>query len=155
MWCVSKNRDRWAKCRARHAATWRQSSARRWRKEPGERYQSVERLSEDLRRYLDGSPVEARRNLFRYRAGKFIRRNRLLVTASVVVVLALAVGAGLAVWQARRAERRFQQVRGLAHSFLFDVDATLGKVPGTLPARQTIVRTALAYIENLAEEARG
>ena len=125
------------------------------RKEPGERYLSVERLSEDLRRYLDGAPVEARRNLFRYRAGKFIRRNRLLVTAAVAVVLALTVGAGLAIWQARRAERRFQQVRGLAHAFLFDIDSTLGNVPGTLPARQTIVRTTLSYIENLAQEARG
>ena len=125
------------------------------RKEPAERYRSVEQFSADLGRYLQSAPVEARRNLFTYRAGKFIQRNRLLVAASTIAVIALGVGTGLAIWQGRRAERRFHQVRGLAHSFLFDIEATLGKVPGSTKSRQMIVRTALSYLENLAQDSRG
>lgn len=45
------------------------------RKEPEHRYASVEQLSEDLGRYLDGFPVVARRGTRRYRTGKFIRRH--------------------------------------------------------------------------------
>ncbi|MCH9647531.1 MAG: serine/threonine-protein kinase [Deltaproteobacteria bacterium] len=61
--------------------------------EPDRRYGSVEQLSEDLRRYLEGRPVVARRSTFAYRASKFIRRNRVLSLAMVLLaalVLSLA-----------------------------------------------------------------
>src|SRR5262249_62036483 len=45
-------------------------------KDVGRRYGSVEQLSEDLRRHLAGLPVLARRDTWRYRAAKFLRRNR-------------------------------------------------------------------------------
>src|SRR6185436_4327410 len=61
------------------------------RKEPQRRYSSVEQFSEDLRRYLDGLPVIARRDTFSYRAGKFIRRNKFGVTAAAVIFLLLAL----------------------------------------------------------------
>ena len=43
------------------------------RKEPERRYQSVEQFSEDIRRYLTGCRSRARKDTFRYRAGKFVR----------------------------------------------------------------------------------
>ena len=61
------------------------------RKEPDERYSSVEALAEDIRRYRDGRPVLARRGSRRYRAMKFLRRHRLAVAAA-----AAALAAGLA-----------------------------------------------------------
>jgi serine/threonine-protein kinase len=62
------------------------------RKEPGERYASVEQLSEDLRRYLEGLPVIARRGSLRYRGAKFLRRNRTAVITAAVVLTSLLGG---------------------------------------------------------------
>ncbi|MDQ3798194.1 MAG: serine/threonine protein kinase, partial [Acidobacteriota bacterium] len=73
------------------------------RKEPSRRYQSVEQFAEDIRRHLEGLPIVARPNTFRYRAGKFVRRNRAGVLAAAFVVLSLAAGLGAALWQANLA----------------------------------------------------
>jgi tetratricopeptide (TPR) repeat protein len=62
------------------------------RKQPDERYASVEGLSEDIGNYLAGLPVKARVHSFRYRAGKFVRRNRWrLLTATAFFVLAVGL----------------------------------------------------------------
>ncbi|MCG8457877.1 MAG: serine/threonine protein kinase, partial [Holophagales bacterium] len=57
------------------------------RKEPQRRYASVEQLAEDLRRHLRGLPVRARPDTLGYRLGKFVRRNRRGVGASLVALL--------------------------------------------------------------------
>ena len=56
-------------------------------KEPGRRYTSAERLAGDVRRYLDGLPVQARPATAGYRLGKFVRRHRAGVRAATGVVL--------------------------------------------------------------------
>src|SRR5262249_56451161 len=88
------------------------------RKEPERRYASVEQLSEDIRRYLEGRPIIARPNTVRYRAGKFIRRNKAAVVAPPLVVATLIGGAVVTLWQAQvarrerdKAERRLNQGR--------------------------------------------
>src|SRR5207245_1756517 len=83
------------------------------RKEPERRYRSVEQFSEDIRRRLEGRPVIARDATIGYRAAKFVRRNRLALAAVTLVLLTLAGGVVAAKRQARRAERRFEQVRRL------------------------------------------
>jgi serine/threonine-protein kinase len=60
------------------------------RKEPRRRYSSADELSEDLRNYLRGLPVNARPNTLGYRTGKFVRRNKLLA-AFVSALFAFAV----------------------------------------------------------------
>ncbi|MEO1367346.1 MAG: serine/threonine-protein kinase, partial [Acidobacteriota bacterium] len=45
------------------------------RKEPGRRFESVDRLASDLRRFVGGRPVSAVPDRFGYRAGKWLRRN--------------------------------------------------------------------------------
>ncbi len=72
-------------------------------KEPSRRYASAEALAADLRRHLDGLPVEARPATAGYRARRFVRRHRLAVAAAAAVVVALVAGAGVALWQAREA----------------------------------------------------
>jgi serine/threonine-protein kinase len=62
------------------------------RKEPGARYTSVADLAADLRRVLDGRPVEARRANRRYLAARFVKRRW-----RIVLAVALAVPPGLAV----------------------------------------------------------
>jgi tetratricopeptide (TPR) repeat protein len=124
-------------------------------KEPARRYSSVEQLSEDIRRYLEGLPVLARPDTFAYRAGKFVRRNRLGLAAVAALILALTGGVVSSLHQARIAQARFQQVRKLANRFLFDFDAQIRDVPGTTKAREMLVTTALEYLDNLARDARG
>jgi serine/threonine protein kinase len=53
-------------------------------KETERRYQSVEALIRDLDHYLKGEPLEARPDTFRYRLGKFVRRNRRAVSAAAL-----------------------------------------------------------------------
>lgn len=77
------------------------------RKEPARRYQSVEKFSEDIRRYLDGLPVAARADTFTYRAGKFVRRHKFGVATIVLVLISLLGGIFTTARAARqaRAER--------------------------------------------------
>jgi serine/threonine protein kinase/tetratricopeptide (TPR) repeat protein len=67
------------------------------------RYRSVERLSTDVHRYLDGMPVSAQPDSAAYRLRKFVRRNSAGVAAAVTVALGVAIGVAVLVLQARRA----------------------------------------------------
>ena len=80
--------------------------AKALKKRPGERYTSAEAMADDLRRYLDQRPVRARADSLGYRARKFVSRNRAALGAATVAALAIVIGAGLAVWQARVAARQ-------------------------------------------------
>ena len=130
------------------------------RKEPERRYSSAENFAEDIRRHQQGLPVSARPNTFSYRAGKFIKRNRASVTAAALIVLAIIGGIAATLWQARaaqaervRAEKRFNDVRKLANSYLFDVYPEIEMLEGSLKAREKIVQNALEYLDSLSQEA--
>jgi eukaryotic-like serine/threonine-protein kinase len=124
-------------------------------KDPARRYQSVEQLSEDLRRYLAGLPVLARPDSLTYRTAKFIGRHRWALAGTAVVALSLVTGTAVSVWQERRAERRFEQVRGLANSLIYDVHDEVRDLPSSTKARQKIVSTGLEYLNGLARDAGG
>jgi non-specific serine/threonine protein kinase/serine/threonine-protein kinase len=125
------------------------------RKEPERRYASVEALAEDLRRYLEQLPVRARPDTPGYRAAKFARRHRLGLAAAALIAASLLGGLLATARQARIAERRFQDVRALANSLLFEVHDAIAPLPGSTPARQLLVRNGLAYLDRLAAETGG
>jgi serine/threonine-protein kinase len=58
------------------------------------RYASASDFADDLSRYLDGRPIEARRDSLAYVAGRFVRRHRASVLTSVVALVALIGGLG-------------------------------------------------------------
>ncbi len=64
------------------------------RKTPARRYASVEQLSADVRRHLEGLPVIARPPTLVYQMGKFVRRHR-IETFLATLVLATIIGFGL------------------------------------------------------------
>ena len=77
------------------------------RKERERRYASAGRLSEDLRRFLEGLPVEAQGDRLTYRLRKFVGRNLFAVSTASLVLVALLVVAVSTTLQARRlAEER-------------------------------------------------
>ena len=124
-------------------------------KDPAARYPRAADLAGDLRRYLEGLPVQARAGGAVYRARKFIARHRGAVAAATLFVGALAASTGYAVYQERRADRRFDDLRQLAGSFLFEIHDAIAPLPGSTAARELVVKRALQYLDSMAREASG
>jgi serine/threonine protein kinase len=139
------------------------------RKETERRYRSVEQFSEDIRRHLAGRPVVAQPDTLSYRVTKFLRRNRLAVSVAALLFLTLVGGIVATTWQARRAtmqehraraeqaraERRFNDVRKLANSVLFDYHDAIKDLPGATKVRERLVKDVLTYLDSLAAESHG
>ena len=124
-------------------------------KDPRRRYASAEQLSEDLRRHLEGRPVKAVPDSGAYRLGKFVSRHRAGVAAAAVVVAVVAVAYAQTARERARAERRFNDVRQLAHELVFELHDAIAALPGSTKARELLVRRAAAYLDRLAPDAGG
>ncbi len=72
-------------------------------KDRARRYRSAAALADDLRRFLDGEAVNAVPPTLGYRFGKFVRRNRMAVAAVSAVMIVLAAGLIVSLYQWRRA----------------------------------------------------
>ncbi len=126
------------------------------RKNPEERYASVRALAEDIAAWLDGRPVTAHKPSWWRRSLKRIRRNKTQAAAAALVALSIGAGTGMSLRYAReaqgervRAERRFNQVRRLAHSVVFELHDAIQDLPGSTSARKILVGRALQYLEDL------
>ncbi len=65
-------------------------------------YETANSLAQDLERHLQHEPVQARPPSTVYRVQKFARRNKVIVTAASMVVLALVLGIVASTWLAFR-----------------------------------------------------
>ena len=145
-------------------------------KQPERRYQTAGDLGRDIRHYLAGEPIEAKRDSGWYVFRKAVRRHRLGVTLAagfVVFVTAAAISLGVLYRNqgrllvevqtqkalAERAEasasRRFDQVRDLATTFISDLDPRIRDLAGAAKAREFVVKTGLEYLNNLAADSEG
>ncbi|MBC7900666.1 MAG: hypothetical protein H7070_11515, partial [Saprospiraceae bacterium] len=129
------------------------------RKEPERRYASVQEFSEDIRRHLAGLPVTATADSTGYRLKKFVRRHRAGVFAGGLIALSLLAATAVTSWQAivakrerDRAEQRFNQVRKIANTILFDYHERIKEMPGATGVREKMVADSLEYLDNLANE---
>ncbi len=77
--------------------------AKALRKEPGARYATVEAMKLDVERAVRGEPVEAREGARLYVISRTLRRYRWAAAAVAAVIVSLAVGLGVAAWQAEKA----------------------------------------------------
>ena len=118
------------------------------RKEPHQRYASVDALSEDIQHHLDGRPVAARKGTFSYRTGKFVRRHWVGVSAALLVLVAIVGGAVLATYglvRARRAEAEALHQAAKATAInQFLQDTLFSAQPHLGQGRETKVIDALA-----------
>lgn len=135
------------------------------RKEPQRRYSSVEALSEDISRYLEGHPVHARKGTWSYRTGKYIRRNKAGVAGAAAILLLVIAFALTVTFQnvriseqrdsAQKAEKRAEAERLIAEeerlkaikvtdflAKLFEVNDPAQSKGETLTAREILDRGA-------------
>ena len=127
-------------------------------KDAERRYGSAADLAADVRRHLDGLPVEARRPTRRYRLGRFVRRHRAGVSgaaaarALVGVVAAVAFGrVGAERDRAEAEAQRSDRVVGFLQTLL--LGASPFEAPGEeLTARELLDRGAEQIEADLADE---
>jgi hypothetical protein len=74
---------------------------------PAGRYASAAELADDLRRYLDGKPIQARPLSPLDRALRWARRQPAVAALLAAIVLCVAAGLALVGWQWQRAEREW------------------------------------------------
>jgi non-specific serine/threonine protein kinase/serine/threonine-protein kinase len=79
-------------------------------KDRDRRYQSAAALGQDIRRYLQNEPIEARPPSAVYRMSRFVRRNRAVVVGAAAAALMLVAGTVVSIAFAIRESRQ----RGLA-----------------------------------------
>lgn len=78
-------------------------------KEPARRYDSARALAEDLDRYLNGEPVQARPTSLIYRLTKKVKKNRLSVTIAGVAILAVITLSFMWLQTRRHAQQQAQE----------------------------------------------
>jgi serine/threonine protein kinase len=129
------------------------------RKEPERRYDSVNEFVEDINRYQNGLPVKATADSKMYRVRKFVKRHTAGTLMAAFVTLLLISATAITSWQyikAQRsqikAEQRFNDVRQLANSIVFELHDSIKDLPGSTPAREKLVTRALEYLDKLASE---
>ncbi len=82
-------------------------------KQPEHRYASVEALAQDLRRHLEGQPVQARAQSLGYRARKYLRRHALGLFMGVGVSGVLAIALTVVSWQASKAVKEASRAQAM------------------------------------------
>jgi tetratricopeptide (TPR) repeat protein len=124
------------------------------RREPQERYATVEQFSEDLENYLTLRPIQARKGDRWYQTRKLLRRHWLPIAAAALSIGGLLAGLLVANQQRAIAQQRFVEVRQLANK-LFDIDVEARQLPGSTKARQLIVNTSLHYLQQVSKDVQG
>ena len=129
---------------------------------PDRRYHAVMDLADDLRRWLESRPVDARNGGFAYRTSRFITRYRLVAALAATTLLAVGVGGGLTLWHVQRASKEAESVAAISRIFEETLGTAtlsgLGRVPlssnALLESTETRVR-ALSLEDQPRVLARG
>lgn len=114
------------------------------KKQPADRYPSVEALAKDLEAYLDGKPVSAQPDSWRYRLGKFVGRHRAAVALGSLAVLGLLIAVLASLAEAERARLALRQSEA--------VNAALGDVISQLEATCSAAMRTAEHVARLRAE---
>jgi serine/threonine protein kinase len=124
------------------------------RKEPEERYTTVEQFADDLKAFLESRPVRARSANLWYRSRKFVRRYWMPVSAAAVVIVSLAASLYVAERQRGEAEARVVQLRQLSRQLLdFESQLSGPQAGSDLKLHTKVIATSIQYLESLRPEA--
>ncbi len=120
-------------------------------KEPGQRYASALALAQDLERFGAGEPILARREGLLRRLGRKVRKNRRLVAAGLLILLACASAvyfslsartAGRLADFSKTFEPRLKQIQWTGE-FLDDMEAMIAPIQSLDPQRAQAAREEL------------
>jgi len=130
--------------------------------EPQDRYPTTAALAADIAAWRDARPVAARNGGNRYVLSRFVRRNRVAVSATIAAMILLFGAFATIGWLYLRAEsarsaeaQRLGEVRSLANYMLFDLNDQLSRVTGNINARVDLAGRAQTYLSSLADTAAG
>lgn len=126
-------------------------------KDPAKRYPAMRAVADDLRRWLDGRPIHARRPSLRERAGSWLARHRRAAATLAVVGIGAAI---LLVGNQIRLQRerdRTKSERETARAAVDDFwttysETVLDRMPERDPRTRELLEKALAYYSRLADE---
>jgi serine/threonine protein kinase len=140
-------------------------------REPEGRYQTAQEMADDLRRFLEGRPILARRPGLGERAVRWSQRHRTALAAALVVLLLGFAGlltALVVLWneqartkdalaeaekQRRRAEANFSRALGGATEMLMQLDGPSGDAPHIdRPLRQKLIDHGLRFFQGFIDE---
>lgn len=135
-------------------------------KDPGRRYQTAGELARDVRRYLCGEPIEAKRDSTLYVLRKKLRRYRVGVAVISVILVTLAgatVTATVLLRRARLAETtsvrhaddaraKFQLVNKTVKAVLGELSSQFAKTLGGDGGTRPVLELAYANLAPLANE---
>ena len=122
--------------------------------EPARRYATAQALADDVRRYLRGAPILARRDSGWYRLRRYVARHRVASTALLLALLAIVGGSALALSQARRAAREAELAQA-AQRFLtgvFDASAPDAAAGARVTARELLDQGVARVDQELADQ---
>ena len=125
------------------------------RKDPKDRYQSVDHFSQDIDRYLKHLPVSATKDQWSYRAKKFMVRNQTYIISGLIIFLITIAGLFSSLYQAREARSMFNDLRGLTGSMLFEFYDGVASLEGTTQVKKMVVSKALTYLEKMQDRNSG
>ena len=128
-------------------------------KEPAARYATAQEFADDLRRFLEGKPTQAKRPTLLDRAAKWTHRHSRLVAATLMVMALMLMGTLtatliIATEQNRTAQalhefrRLFEQSNGAFDQHLL-LNERLAAIPGAEPVRRDMLRAAREHWENV------
>ncbi|MCU0755570.1 MAG: serine/threonine-protein kinase, partial [Xanthomonadales bacterium] len=116
--------------------------------DPDDRYATVQDLRQDLQRWLDGRPVEARPSTVWYRFGKLVRRNKLNTAILATLSVALLGATTAAVTGFIRAEQALHEAEAAID---FQNRQITGMSPSAMAAglRDTLEKEGARSLENI------
>ncbi len=100
-------------------------------KQRSNRYATVSGLAQDLQRYLDNEPIQARRPTLAYSLRKFAAKNRLLAISAALILASMVTGTAVSLAMYRQAEKRARDVLRL--SDLNELVALEQQLPNLIP----------------------
>lgn len=117
--------------------------AKALRKEPEQRYPTVDALAADLARYRNHLPVQARRGTWTYTAGRALRRHRAAAVAGAIALVVLIGGSGAVAWQARVAQAEAARATAVKNFLLQVFKASDPRLPSDTPRGAITARALL------------
>ncbi len=119
------------------------------------RYASADGMAQDLRRFLDGEPVDAGPPSLWYRVRKFATRHRWAFGAAGAVAAALIAAVALltvALRQERRANASTLALREVVRKIIVERPAQLARIPNRTALHAELMRDAEGALEVLSRE---